>query len=177
MQTARSIKNTRRDPSGIMASLAEAVLLEIIARWIFVRTDETLSGIRICQGALYCAAVLQRYLVLLQETHRLSSDITLFDNERMDGVVGVSSFLLSRRLSRLLLEDIAVPLIFCLISYFFVCFRLMSTQLFVFYAMALLCHFVSVAFAAVCVAAVRDDFPRPGLIANLSFTLQSVCRN
>ena len=102
----------------------------------------------------YCAAVLQGYLVLLQETYRLSSDIILFDDERMDGVVGVYSFLLSRRLSRLLLEDLAIPLIFSLNYYFFVGFRLVSTQFFVLYAIVLLCQFVSVTFAVVCVAAV-----------------------
>ena len=39
-------------------------------------------------------------------------DIELFDRERQEGVVGVPAFILSRRLARLFLEDLAVPTIF-----------------------------------------------------------------
>lgn len=173
-QTARMIKTTWRDPLGITASILEAVALGIIAGWIFLKLDGSLSGIRSRQGALYCAAVLQGYLVLLQETYRLSFDVVLFDSERAEGVVGVLSFLLSRRISKLLLEDLVVPLIFSAIFYFLAGFRLLAAQFFCFYAVVLLCHLVSVSFATVCVAAFRD-FACASLVANLSFTIQSIC--
>lgn len=47
------------------------------------------------------------YLFLLFETYRLTGvEISLFDRERGEGVVGVVSWLVSRRLARALLEDI-----------------------------------------------------------------------
>ena len=174
VQTARTTKTTIRDPLGLIASLGEAAILGVIAGWIFLKTDETLSGIKSREGALYCAAALQGYLVLLQETYRLTSEIVVFDVERKEGIVGVLSYLTSRRLSRLFLEDIVVPLIFSLIFYFLVGFRPVASQYFVFFAVVLLCQFVSVSFAAVCVAAFRD-FGRASLVANLSFTVQSIC--
>ncbi|KAL8961415.1 MAG: hypothetical protein Q9193_002020 [Seirophora villosa] len=174
VQTSRTTKVTLRDPLGLTASLLEAILLGIIAGWIFLNLDNTLSGIRSREGALYCAAVLQGYLVLLQETYRLSSDVKIFDSERTEGVVGVWSFLISRRLSKLLLEDLIVPLIFSVIFYFVAGFELLAAQFFCFFAVVFLCHIVSLNFAAVCVAAFRD-FARASLIANLSFTMQSIC--
>lgn len=174
IQTARALKTTIRDPMGIVGSLAEAATLGIIAGWIFLKLDGTLSGIRSREGALYTAAALQGYSILLYETYRLTLNITLFDRERSEGVVGVFSFLISRRLARLLLEDVTVPLVFSTIFYFLVGFRPLASQSFVFYAVVLLCQYVSVTLAAVCVAAFRD-FARASLAANLSFTLQSIC--
>ena len=56
VQTARTLKTTIRDPMGIVGSLAEAATLGIIAGWIFLKLDGTLSGIRSREGALYTAA-------------------------------------------------------------------------------------------------------------------------
>ena len=118
VQTTRTFKTTIRDPMGILGSLTEAIILGIIAGWIFVKLDGTLSGIRSREGALYTAAALQGYLILLYETYRLTLDIAIFDRERGEHVVGVLSFLISRRLARLILEDLTVPLIFSTIFYF-----------------------------------------------------------
>lgn len=59
MQISRTTKVTVRDPLGITASLVEAASLGIIAGWIFLNTDESLSGTKRREGALYDAAVLQ----------------------------------------------------------------------------------------------------------------------
>lgn len=120
VQTARTLKTTIRDPMGIVGSLAEAASLVIIAGWIFLKLDGTLSGIRSCEGALYTAAALQGYLVLLYETYRQTLNITLFDCERSDSVVGAFRFLINRRLARLLLEDVMVPLVFSTVFHFLV---------------------------------------------------------
>ncbi len=174
VQTARTFKTTVRDPMGLLSSLTEAVILGIIAGWIFIKVDGTLSGIRSREGALYTAAALQGYLILLFETYRLTLDIAVFDRERSEHVVGVFSFIISRRLARLLLEDVTVPLVFSTIFYFSVGFRPLTSQFFVFYAIVLLCQYLSVTLAMVCVATFRD-FAQAGLVANLSFTLQSIC--
>ena len=172
--TARTFKITRRDPLGVAGSLIEAITMAIITGLIFLRLDESLSGIRSREGALYTAAALQGYLILLFETYRLTLDIELFDRERGEGVHGVLSWIVSRRLARLFMEDIPVPLIFSIIFYFMVGFRPISSQFFTFFAITLLSQYIAVSFAMVCVAVSRD-FGTASLIANLGYTIQSVC--
>ena len=114
---ARDLKVCYRDSMGIAASFMEAVSLGVIAGWIFLKMDGSLAGIRSREGAQYAASSLQGYLILLFDMYRLTVVIELFDRERSEGVVNVSSFLISRRLARAFVEDIPVPLIFSLIFY------------------------------------------------------------
>ena len=57
--TARTFKITRRDPLGVAGSLIEAITMAIITGLIFLQLDESLSGIRSREEALYTAAALQ----------------------------------------------------------------------------------------------------------------------
>lgn len=108
----------------------------------------------------------------MYETYRLTIDIRLFDRECNEGVVGVSAFLFSRRLARFPLEDLPVPLLFSIIFYFMVGYRLEVAQFFIFFALALLTHYIAVTFAAVSIGIARS-FSGASLVGNLSFTLQS----
>ncbi|KAL6710442.1 hypothetical protein ACN47E_008490 [Coniothyrium glycines] len=171
--TARTWTVTIRDPMGMFGSLLEAVAMSIITGWIFIHLDGSLSGIRSRQGALYIAAGLQGYLNLLYETYRLTTDIQLFDEEARQGVVSIPSFLISRRLGRMFIEDIPVPLIFSVIYYFFCGFRADGAQFLTFFSIILLHHYIAVCFAMVCVAVSRH-FAGASLVANLAYTLQSM---
>lgn len=171
--TARTWKVTIRDPMGMFGSLLEAVSMAIITGWIFLQLDGSLSGIRSRQGALYNAAALQGYLILLFETYRLTTDIQLFDEEARQGVVSIPAFLISRRLARVLIEDIPVPLLFTLVYYFFCGFRPETAQFFTFFSVILLQQYIAVCFAMVCVACSRH-FAGASLVANLAYTLQSM---
>lgn len=171
--TARTLKVTLRDPLGVASSLVEATALGVLMGWIFLSLDGTLSGIRSREGALYTAASLQGYLILLFEVYRLTIDIKLFDRERGEGVVGVPAFLISRRLARLFIEDIPVPLIFSVIFYFMAGFRADAGQFFIFFAITLLSQYISVTFAMLCVAVSRD-YAGSSLIANMGYTIQSL---
>ena len=170
--TARTFKTTTRDPMGMAGSLLEAIGMAAISGWIFLRLDESLAGIRSREGSLYTASSLNGYLILTYETFRLTIDIQLFDRERNEGVVGVPAFLLSRRAARLMLEDLPVPILFSVIFYFMVGFRLEAQQFLIFIGLTLLTHYIAITFAAVAVGVSRN-FPGAGLVANLSFTLQS----
>lgn len=121
--TARTWLVTTRDPLGMTGSIVEAIFLGIITGWVFLSLGMDQSGIRSREGALYTAAALQGYLILIFETYRLTIDIELFDRENGEGVVDVVPFLLSRRLARLLVEDIPVPLLYSLIFYWMAGFR------------------------------------------------------
>ncbi|KAJ5861511.1 uncharacterized protein N7529_008821 [Penicillium soppii] len=170
--TSRTFKTTIRDPMGVAGSLLEAVGMAVINGWIFLQLDESQSGIRSREGSLYTASSLNGYLILLYETYRLTIDIRLFDREHNEGVVSVPAFLLSRRAARLPLEDLPVPLIFSLIFYFMVGYRLDAGQFFIFFVLTLLTHYIAVTFAAVAISVARS-FPAASLVGNLSFTLQS----
>ncbi|KAF2088527.1 ABC transporter-like protein [Saccharata proteae CBS 121410] len=171
--TARTWVVTVRDPMGMMGSLLEAIAMAIINGYIFYQLGGDQAGIRSREGALYTAAALQGYLILLYETYRLTIDIQLFDRERGEGVVGVPAFLISRRLARLLIEDVPVPLIFSIIYYFMIGFRADAAQFFTFFSIILLEHYIAVCFSMTCVAISRT-FAGASLVANMAYTLQSM---
>ncbi|KAL9046081.1 MAG: hypothetical protein Q9214_000991, partial [Letrouitia sp. 1 TL-2023] len=169
----RTLKVTWRDPLGMAGSLLEAFSMAIITGWIFLNLDGSLSGIRSREGALYTAAALQGYLILLFETYRLTIDIELFDREFSEGVLDVPSFLISRRIARIFVEDVPVPLIYSVIFYFMVGFRTNASQFFIFFAITLLTHYIAVTLAMLCIAVSRN-FAGASLIANMAYTLQSL---
>ncbi|KAF2661680.1 P-loop containing nucleoside triphosphate hydrolase protein [Lophiostoma macrostomum CBS 122681] len=171
--TRRTWTVTIRDPMGMIGSLIEAVTMAIITGWIFLNLGGSLTAIRSREGALYTAAVLQGYLILLYETYRLTSDIQIFDEESRQGVVSIPAFLISRRLARFLLEDLPVPLIFSLIFYFMAGFRTDGSVFMIFFSIILLEHYIAVCFATTCIAISRN-FAGASLVANLNFTLQSM---
>ncbi|KAI9806378.1 MAG: hypothetical protein M1825_006493 [Sarcosagium campestre] len=171
--TVRTFVVTCRDPMGVVASLVEAVAMAILNGWIFYQLDGSLAGIRSRQGSLYIASALQGYLILLYETYRLTVDIQVFDRERNEGVVGIIAFLASRRVSRFILEDLPVPLIFSVIFYFMAGFRADPGQFFIFFGITIVGHYIAVTLAMLCVAVSRD-FAVASLVANLSYTVQSL---
>ena len=171
--TGRTFKTTYRDPMGIAGSMLEATSMAVITGWIFLQLDGSLSGVRSREGALYAAASLQGYLILLYECYRMTIDIQLFDREYREGVVTVPSFLVSRRLARIFIEDVPVPLVFSVIFYFMVGFRPLASQFFVFFGVSLLCQYIAINYATLCVAVSRN-FAGATFIANMGYTLQSL---
>lgn len=171
--TDRTFKVTYRDPMGMMAAILEAILMGLVTGYIFFELARDSSGIRSRQGALYTAAGLQGYLLLVFEVYRLTIDIPTFDREHSEGCVDVIPFILSRRFARLFTEDFPVPFLFSVIFYFMAGFDREVDKFFVFFAITLLNHYVAMACAMTCVAAVRH-FPGASLIANLVYTLQSM---
>jgi ABC-type multidrug transport system ATPase subunit len=102
-----------RDPMGLGGLFLECTLMGVICGWIFYKLDDSLAGIRSTQGLLYTACAAQGYLLLLYETYRLCGpDLKVFDREYNEGCVSVLGYLVSRRLSKCLTEDLFVPLIF-----------------------------------------------------------------
>lgn len=171
--TARTFQVTYRDPMGVTGSIGEAIVMGIMQGWVFLSLGSDQAGIRSREGALYTAAALQGYLILMYETYRLSIDIELFDREHGEGVVGVTPFLLSRRLARFFVEDLPVPLLYSIIFYWMCGFRADVAQFFTFFAITLLSHYIAITFATCCIAAERS-FAGASVIANLGFTVQSM---
>ena len=138
--TERTLKVTFRNPMGVAGSMLEAISMAVLTGWIFLQLAGSLSGVRSREGAVYTAASLQGYLVLLFKTYRLTIDIQLFDREYGEYVISVPSFLISRRLARIFVEDVPVPLIFSVIYYFMIGFRPLASQFLVFFGIYLLAN-------------------------------------
>ncbi|KAI3318986.1 P-loop containing nucleoside triphosphate hydrolase protein [Xylariaceae sp. AK1471] len=171
--TDRTFKVTYRDPMGMAGSILEAISMAIITGYIFYNLPRDQSGIRSREGALYISVALQGYLFLTFEIYRMSLDVPTFDREKREGYVTALPFILSRRIARLLIEDIPVPFLYSAIFYFLAGFDLNVSKFFIFFAVLLLNHYISVTLAVACIAAVRN-FPGASLIANLTYTLQTM---
>ncbi|KAI1260233.1 P-loop containing nucleoside triphosphate hydrolase protein [Xylariaceae sp. FL1019] len=170
--TSRTFKINYRDPMGIAGSLAEAITMSVITGYIFFQLPRDQSGIRSREGALYISVALQGYLYLTFEIYRISTEILTFDRENSEGCVQPLPFILSRRIARLLTEDIPVPFLYSIIFYFLAGFDRDAGKFFTFFAVLLLNHYISVTLAMACIAATRS-FPNASLIANLAYTLQT----
>ncbi|KAG9249172.1 ABC transporter-like protein [Calycina marina] len=171
--TARTFLTTYRDPLGMVGSLVEAIGMGIMAGWVFYQLERDQSGIRSRQGALYNSSALQGYLILMFETYRLSVDVEVFDRENNENVVDVLPFLLSRRIARLPMEDLPVPLLYSIITYWMSDLRSEPSSFFVYFAIILLSQYIAVTFAMACISASRK-FATASLIANMGYTVQSL---
>ncbi|KAH6694186.1 ABC transporter-like protein [Leptodontidium sp. MPI-SDFR-AT-0119] len=171
--TSRTFLTTYRDPMGMAGSLSEAALMGILTGWVFFGLTRDQSGIRSRQGALYNAAALQGYLILMFETYRLTVDVQLFDREHNENVVDVVPFLLSRRIARFLTEDLPVPIAYSVTFYWMAGFRAEADTFLIFFSIIFIGQYIAVTYAAACVAAARD-FATASLIANLGYTVQSM---
>lgn len=172
VHTHRNWVTTVRDRLGLLAAILEAVGMGIASGWIYFGLGEDLTGIRSRQGAFFACVSLQPYLIMLFETYRLTIDIAIFDRELAEGVTSAFTFITSRRLARLFLEDVPVPFIFSTIFYFMAGFRSEAGQFFTFFGLTTLIHLLSVMVAMFCVAANRH-FMIASIIANAMFTVQS----
>ncbi|KAK2611957.1 hypothetical protein QQS21_002063 [Conoideocrella luteorostrata] len=171
--THRTLRITYRDPLGMTACIAEAILMGVVTGYIFLNLGRDQAGIRSRQGGLYSIAGLQGYLITLFEVYRMTIDIPTFDRELSDNCVSALPYVLSRRLARLPTEDLPVPFIFSVLVYFLAGYDRTVSKYFVFLVITILNHYVSVSCAMTCVVFVRH-YAGASLIANLTCTIQSV---
>ncbi|KAM0417439.1 hypothetical protein ACHAPT_012588 [Fusarium lateritium] len=171
--TKRNIKVTYRDTLGMVSFIVEAVVMGLAVGYMFYAIGRDQVGIRSRQGCLYVVASLQGYLVLIFETYRMTLDMPIFDREASERCVSPAAFVFSRRLARLLTEDLPVPIIFSALIYFMVGFDRQADKFFIFFAITLLNHYMAVVCAMACVVISRN-FATASLIASLIYTLQSL---
>jgi hypothetical protein len=141
--------------------------------YMFYDTGRDQAGIKSREGCLYVAASLQGYLMLIFETYRLTIDMPIFDREASDGYVEPAAFIFSRRLAKLPIEDLPVPIILSTLIYFMAGLDRQVSKVFIFFGITILNHYLAVLCATVCVVLSRD-FAIASLIASLVYTLQSL---
>ncbi|KAJ5644238.1 ABC-2 type transporter [Penicillium longicatenatum] len=171
--TMRTIKTTCREPLGVAAVLLMSVTLALFTGLTFYQVDESLQGIRSRESGLFVASQLYGYLVLLFEIYRLSLDVQVYDQERLEGAVDTLTFLISRRAAKLLLEDIPSPLFFSSIFYFMVGFHKETGEFLIFVCLITITNYITIAVATICVGISRN-FATASLIGNIFFTFQSM---
>ncbi|CDK29990.1 unnamed protein product [Kuraishia capsulata CBS 1993] len=171
----RNFVLTFRDPVGFAALIFECITLGSVCGWVFYRPGTSLSAIKTILGSLYITTSLQVYLLLLYETYRLCTvDMKVFDRERSEGCTTVWGFLLARRIAKLCCEDIIVPFIFSIITYFMFGLRTDSaSHFFIFFVENFVGHLTSMSLATLAVAVSRE-VSTATLICNLNFTFQSM---
>ncbi|KAE8370854.1 hypothetical protein BDV27DRAFT_151708 [Aspergillus caelatus] len=171
--TRRTILTTLRGPMSLFGSLSITIVLGIVTGAAFYQVDSSAQGIWSRQGALFAVLNIYGYPLLIYEIFRLSYEIQTFDREQEEGVVSVAAFLISRRLARLVLEDIPGPAVSSIVFYFLVGLWRSVAEPFLFLLIMILATYVSLAVAVLAIAMSRD-FAIAGLIGNLLYTLQSL---
>ena len=171
--TRRTVLTTLRGPMSLFGSLSITIVLGIVTGAAFYQVDSSARGVWSRQGALFAVLNIYGYPMLIYEIFRLSYEIKIFDREREEGVVSATTFIISRRLARLVLEDIPGPAISSIIFYFLVGLWRSAAEPFLFLLIMILATYVSLAVAVLAVAISRD-FAIAGLIGNLLYTLQSL---
>lgn len=172
VMTSRTLKTTYRDPMGMLAALMQAVIMGLCTGYIFFNLSRDQAGIRSRQGFMYTTAALEGYLFLAFEIYRLTNDLPLFDREHSEGCATALPFLVSRRVARFLTEDLPVPVLFSVISYWMAGLDRDAGRFMTYFAITLINQYIAVTCAMCCVTASRN-FAGASLIANMAYTLQS----
>lgn len=172
VMTSRTLKTTYRDPMGMVAAIMQAAFMGLCTGYIFFNLGRDQAGIRSRQGFLYTTSALEGYLFLVFEVYRLTIDMPVFDREHSEGCATALPFLVSRRIARLVTEDLPVPIIFSVISYWMAGLNPEPERFLTYFAITLINQYIAVTCAMVCVMTSRH-FAGASLIANLVYTLQS----
>ncbi|KAL3229770.1 putative ABC transporter ATP-binding protein/permease [Nakaseomyces bracarensis] len=173
--TRRNYRLNFNDTNTLIATFAEPVIMGAIVGWIYYKPDTTdIGGLRTLLSCLYASVILQSYLYLLFDTYRLcEQDIALYDRECAEGSVSAISFIVARKLSLFITDDVMMTLLYTSITYFMFGLDKDGGKFFFQYAVNLLSQLICSALAMVSVAVSRD-FSKASLVGNLSFTFFSM---
>lgn len=173
--TKRNVKLNSSDYFTLIATFTEPALIGAIMGWIFYKPNpSTQQGLRTLTSSLYASVVLQCYLYLLFDTYRLTEqDIALYDRERAEGTVTPASFMLARKLSLFITDDLMMILIYVTITYFMIGLEANAKKFFLHFAVVFLIQ-LSCSGLAMFSVAISRDFSKASLVGNMSFTLLSL---
>lgn len=173
--TRRNYRLNFNDTNTLIATFAEPVIMGAIVGWIYYKPDTSdIGGLRTLISCLYASVILQSYLYLLFDTYRLcEQDIALYDRECAEGSVSAISFIVARKLSLFITDDILMTILYTSITYFMFGLEKNGGKFFYQYAVNLLSQLICSALAMISVAVSRD-FSKASLVGNLSFTLFSM---
>lgn len=180
--TRRTFKLSYRDRVSLLALNGTSLVLAIILGWMFYKPTPDLAGIRSITSALYVVLEVLGFAPLLMELERLwQHDGVFFFKEYREQCVSIPGFVISRRLGKLILEDIPVSLLFSVVTYFMWGLRLgddlsgandATYHFGIFFAVAFLITAISFTTGFLCFT-LGADFSISALISNAFYQLQN----
>lgn len=179
--TKRTFLLSYRDVYGLASLIGINVFLAVICGWMFYKPPADLAGIRTYTSSLYVMLEVVGFIPLFMEIERLwQHDGILFLREYRENKVTILGFILSRKLGKVLIEDLPISFAFAFISYFMFGLRT-SEQLngaedwnyfWNYLAVTVLTYLIGMSSALACFA-MSPDFPTTAMIQNLFYQLQN----
>ncbi|CAK7895408.1 hypothetical protein CAAN1_10S00738 [[Candida] anglica] len=171
--TRRTFLLTWRDKASLIGLNGGSVLLACITGWMFYKPKHDLAGLRTITSVLYVMLEVVGFCPMFLEVERLwMTDIIFFYREYRENFVSITGFLISRRLGKLLLEDLPFPMIFSAISYWMVGLRQENVSFWIYLVVAVLIQFIGMA-SALLVVVISSDFAISSAVINCFYQLQN----
>lgn len=115
----RSTVISLRDKVSLICLHGGGAIMATVVGWLFFKPDPNISGIRSITSCLYSLLEIIGFSPLTLEVSRLwTADGLQFVREYKERCISIKGYVISRRLSKLFIEDIPLALIFSLITYF-----------------------------------------------------------
>ncbi|CAN3375613.1 hypothetical protein DIURU_005653 [Diutina rugosa] len=171
--THRSFILCLRDRMSLLSFLGGIIVLGCGFGWLFFRPHHDVAGIRSFSGALYTTLQVIGFTPMFVELERIwGADGQNFFREYKDNCVSVPGFVFSRRLGRLLLEDIPITLIWTILTYFMWGLRGGVGHFFIYYLLTFLTEVSGMVLALFCFG-VGPEFAVSALILNVYYQVQN----
>ena len=179
--TKRSWLITLRDKSSLVAFVIIPPIYAAILGWMFFKPTPDLSGIRQITSSMYVSLEVLCFAYMFLELERFwFADGTFFYRERKEISTSVPGFIISRRLSKLFLEDLPSSVTFAAILYFMWGLRTTNDEghgdasyFFNFLAVCILVELLGMALSFFCFA-VSPDLLLSNLIINVFYQVQNM---
>lgn len=172
--TKRTFVLSYRDYYSLGSLIGLSILLAIIDGWLFYKAPADLAGIRSYTSSLYVMLEVMGFMPLFIEMERLwDNDGILFFREYTENYVSIPGFIISRKLGKVILEDIPVSFSFAFITYFMYGLRSSSIHYFlVYWAVTVLVYLISMS-SAMAGFALASDFSGTAMLQNVFYQLQN----
>lgn len=179
--TKRSWLITLRDKASLVAFVIIPPIYAAILGWMFFKPTPDLSGIRQITSSMYVSLEVLCFAYMFLELERFwFADGTFFYRERKEISTSIPGFIISRRLSKLFLEDLPSSVSFAAILYFMWGLRTVNEEghgdasyFFKFLAVCILVELLGMALSFFCFA-VSPDLLLSNLIINVFYQVQNM---
>lgn len=110
---------TTRDLQSFIMLLGVGTILSVICGWMFFKPGMSLSSIRSITSSLYVCCEVIGFTPMLYEIERLTNtDGKFLVREYKDGMYSITGFFIARKLTKAILEDIPISMIWSLVTYY-----------------------------------------------------------
>lgn len=180
--TRRTLLISVRDRMSLLVLNGGALFLAVCTGWMFYKPTADLAGIRSLTSSLYVMLEVIGFSPLMIEIERLwMHDGAFFFKEYKEQCVTIPGFVISRRLAKLVTEEVPMTVLFACVTYFMWGLRLGETvddksidasYFGIYLVITMLAGFIAMSSAMFCFA-IGSDFAISALISNVMYQLQN----